>query len=335
MADDISLELWLDRRKLDALDKALSDADYEKGIEKYMQEKLIELYIETVPDEVQVEINYQLDAERRIDERRPVSAFRIVENGNDEIFSVQHNYEFLDVAQKLRVYLGKGENSQTDFCDCFNHKIPIDDEEYDALISRRMENTGEVSGVFDIDFDKREFSAVHIMDGWKTFSVGDVSTAAYHAFRKYGLKEDKRWDIFLDKLDGKDITSAGHLTAHNISFAEEIIEMDERLNFYIETTFDVDEVFGTNVCTSENDDWLNVYANYDMLTGTVCDELAVELHRGDGSEEEQTYTLNAAEKEVLLRKMEDYCMEQTGMKLKDYCAECLAECSDGMQQPTM
>ena len=249
---------------------------------------------------------------------------------------MQHDYEFLGVAQKLRVYLGERENSPADFCDCFNHKDPIDGDEYDALISRRMDNTGEVSGVFDIDFDKREFSAVNIMDGWKTFSVGDVSAAAYHAYRKYGLSDDKRWDIFLDKLDGKELTSAGHLSARNISFAEEIMELDDRLNFYMETAFDVDEVFGTNVCTPENDDWLNVYANYDMLTGTVCDVLDLELHRSDGSEEELTYTLNAAEKEVLLCKMEDYCMERSGMKLQDYCAERLSEdASESMQQPTM
>ncbi len=43
-----------------------------------------------------------------------------------------------------------------------------------------MENTGKVPGVFDIDFDKREFSAVHIMDGWKTFAMDDVSAAVYH-----------------------------------------------------------------------------------------------------------------------------------------------------------
>ena len=32
------------------------------------------------------------------------------------------------------------------------------------MIAERMENTGKVRGVFELDFDKREFSAVHIMD---------------------------------------------------------------------------------------------------------------------------------------------------------------------------
>lgn len=37
-----------------------------------------------------------------------------------------------------------------------------------------METIGKVTGVFDLDFDKREFSAVHIMDGWTTWAMRDV-----------------------------------------------------------------------------------------------------------------------------------------------------------------
>ena len=51
--------------------------------------------------------------------------------------------------------------------------------------------------------------------------------------------------------------------------------MDGLLNFYLETSFDVDAVFGTQVCTAENGDWLNVYANYDMASGQVCDKLEI------------------------------------------------------------
>lgn len=79
-------------------------------------------------------------------------------------------------------------------------------------------------------------------------------------------------------------------------------------------------MFGTNVCTAENDEWLNVYANYDMAAGEVCDELEVDLHRADGHEEAVPYTLNAAEKELLRLKMDEYCQEQTGQSLEEYSA---------------
>ncbi len=119
-------------------------------------------------------------------------------------------------------------------------------------------------GVFEINFDKREFSAVHIMDGWQTWAMRDVSAAAYHATRSQFASSDDKWRKLLDHLSGKEITSAGHLSLRNFSFGDEIIEMDGKLNFYVRTEFDVDAVFGTFVCTDENDDWLNIYANYDI-----------------------------------------------------------------------
>lgn len=49
-----------------------------------------------------------------------------------------------------------------------------------------------------------------------------------------------------------------------ITFGDEISECKDRLNFYIPVTFDCDAVFGTNVCSIDNDDWLNIYVDYDM-----------------------------------------------------------------------
>ena len=70
---------------------------------------------------------------------------------------------------------------------------PITAEEYNALTAVRMENTGKVCGVFDVNFDKREFSAVHIMDGWQTWAMRDVSVAVYHATRSQFASSDDKW----------------------------------------------------------------------------------------------------------------------------------------------
>ena len=99
------------------------------------------------------------------------------------------------------------------------------------------------------------------------------------------------------------------------------MEMDGRLNFYVETNFNPDYAFGTHVCTDENDDWVNVYANYDMVRGQVCGALEVNLCRGDGTEKTMLYHLSAAEKKVLTAKMDAFCQEVTGLSLKDYCAQ--------------
>ena len=186
------------------------------------------------------------------------------------------------------------------------------------MIAERMENTGKVRGVFELDFDKREFSAVHIMDGWRTWAMRDVSAAVYHATRSQFASSDDKWRKLLDHLSGKEITSAGHLSVRNFSFGDEIIESDGKLNFYVQTEFDVDAAFGTFVLTDKNDDWLNIYANYDIAEDRPCDTLELCLCKADGTEENWNYQLNAAEREVLARKMDAFCQEQTGMSLREY-----------------
>ncbi|WP_297988828.1 hypothetical protein [Oscillibacter sp.] len=335
MSGDVQLELWMNEYKLDALAAVLAREN--TTVEQRMQDALTELYVSLVPPEVRQEISTRIKEELAAQETemetsRKYAVFHVWENSREEYFQVNENQELLYTARDLRRYLRQG--SETDagsFSELYPRRELITPEEFDRMVGVRMENTGKVTGAYEIDFDKREFSSVHIMDGWKTWAIGDVSTAAYHAFRRIGLSIDARYELLLERLDGREITSAGHLSVREISFADEISEINGLLNFYMETGFNVDAVFGTHVCTSENDDTLNVYANYDCSAGQVCDELEVDLHRADGREESLPYTLNAAEKEVLLRKMDAYCQEQTGQTLRDYSAQLMV---DDMAPPT-
>ena len=260
----------------------------------------------------------------------------MVENGQEWYFKTSPGEELLDAAKKLRGYVTAEKGTAPDlFIKLFADGRPITAEEYNALTALRMENTGKVRGVFDVNFDKREFSAVHIMDGWQTWSMRDVSVAAYHATRSQFALSDDKWRKLLDHLSGKEITSAGHLSARNFSFSDEIMmEEDGKLNFYVDADFDVDAAFGTFVLTDKNDDWLNIYANYDIAEDRPCDTLELTLCKGDGSEESWSYPLNAAEQDVLLRKMEEYCQQQTGMSLHDY-AQQFREEPEQQQGPVM
>lgn len=150
-----------------------------------------------------------------------------------------------------------------------------------------------------------------------------MSAALFDAFHLVRFASaDEQLSKLLELLDGKEITSAGHLSARNFSFSDEIMmEEDGKLNFYVEASFDVDAVFGTFVLTDKNDDWLNIYANYDIAEDRPCDTLELTLCKGDGSEENWSYPLNAAEQDVLLRKMDAFCMEQTGMSLREYAQQ--------------
>ena len=335
--NDREITLWLDERRAAALEAALETQG--SSLEKHLQDYLIDLYTGQVPSARQREIDSAIDAERiqaaqEKETARVLSAFRVTQHGKTECFASETGYEFLEAAQKLRAYLRRPSDAQEQpFRATLARCSLITQEQFDALTLRRMDNTGKVAGAFDIDFDKREFSAVHIMDGWRTYAIGDVSAAAYHAGRRSGLSEPERWSQFLDKLEGKAIASAGHLSARELIFEDEICEIDDRLNFYIRTGFDVDAVFGTFVATDANDDFLNIYADYDMPTGSVCDTLDVILHRGDGSEEEFSYTLNAAEKEVLLHKMDAYCQSRTGRTLEAYSKELMERDQSPMLAP--
>ena len=101
--------------------------------------------------------------------------------------------EFLQLARRLHDYLRQGQHlpvrsifEATDGCK------EISREAFDTLAKRRMENTGEVSGVFELDFDARTILALNIMDGWKVYAMQDVANAAEQAFQEAEISEDDR-----------------------------------------------------------------------------------------------------------------------------------------------
>ena len=335
MARQEKIVLWIDRRWKDAIEKHLRDETLEEHPEDVLDELCNQLP-EREYKRISAEI-YAEDAARRTEEEaaRTYAAYHVTERGQEWYFKTSLGEELLDACKKLRSYITTDESAAPDlFIKMFASGQPITAEEYDALTVLRMQNTGKNRGVFDVNFDKREFSAVHIMDGWQTWAMRDVSAAVYHATRSQFASSDDKWRKLLDHLSGKEITSAGHLSARNFSFGDEIIESDGKLNFYVQTEFDVDAAFGTFVLTDKNDDWLNIYANYDIAEDRPCDTLELTLCKGDGSEESWSYPLNAAEQDVLLRKMEEYCQQQTGMSLHDY-AQQFREEPEQRQGPVM
>ncbi len=322
MADHVDITLWIDRRWKDAIEKHLKDETLQEHLEDVLDELCNQLPAHEY-ERISRAIQSEAAAQRAEEEAaRTYAAYHVVENGQEWYFKTTPGEELLDAAKKLRGYVTAEKGTAPDlFIKLFADGRPITAEEYNALTALRMENTGKVRGVFDVNFDKQEFSAVHIMDGWQTWAMRDVSAAVYHATRSQFASSDDKWRKLLDHLSGKEITSAGHLSARNFSFGDEIIETDGKLNFYVRTEFDVDAAFGTFVLTDKNDDWLNIYANYDIAEDRPCDTLELNLCKADGSEENWSYPLNAAEREVLARKMEAFCQEQTGMSLRDYAQQ--------------
>ena len=325
--DSIEISLWLDKRWLEALDRQFPEGGLQKALESY-----VEVLICQLPKEVQKQIRGEIrEEERQVQERHEASrrfaVFHVTQGGESEYFLSEGRTEFLRAAYKLRLYLKDGGQR---FADSIPNRCAISEGRFGQYVSERMENTGRVTGAFDVDLDEGKFSALHIMDGWKTFRVKDVATAAYHAMRKEQLSEQKRLDIFLDRLDGKELTAgnseplevqgARRLQPDDITFGGSIEEMDGILNFYLECWFPADQIFGTHVETDANDNYLNVYANYDIATREVRDKLEITLCRGDGADVQFVYKLDENERAALLDKMRGYCQQQTGQSLEEFAA---------------
>lgn len=210
MSGDVQMKLWLHEYKMEALSEAL--AKEETTVEQEMQDALTELYVAMVPPEVRHEISVRIKEElaaqeAELEASRQCAVFHVWENDREEYFRADPKRELLQTARDLELYLRQTpEVDAGSFSELYPEREAITPEDFQRLVRLRMENTGQVTGAFGIDFDKREFSALHTMNGWSTWGMEDVSAAAGHAFRKSCLSENARYEILLDKLDGREIT---------------------------------------------------------------------------------------------------------------------------------
>ena len=316
------LEIWLDERWYEALSQHLENETVEEKLDNYLDELISQL-----PEHVREKISGEIleedhQREQEIRASRRYSAFRIVENGGTKYFRMDRSVGMLEIAGYVRLRL-RQQSGPRPLEESLRGREEIPAEEFERMLTSCMEGGGQITDAYDVDLDRLELSAVRPSLGWVSYRLKDASTAVWHADRCGSYDWNVRKARFMEKLAGREIASAGHLSAENFSFADEITADDGQLNFYLENSFDVDRVFGTR--TAKSDNWLNIYANYDMAAGQVCDVLEVNLHRADGREESMEYRLNTVEKAALLQKMDTYCQQQTGQSLADYSAQRLAE----------
>jgi hypothetical protein len=348
---DISIELWLDQHRYDALKRIFNEAG--TSVEAVMQARLMALYEKTVPEQERMNINNQMEgerlaAERWASERRRFSVFRIVEDRQSRYIECEHPFDFLNAAHQTRRYLrGEIDRKPTSFADyLLRSGSSISAEKFADLTRQCNEGSANITGLFDIDLDKGDFYTVRPNSGWAGFTIKDIITAAYHAYRKDNRAFNDRWRIFLEHLDGRQMAQSDpaiireaqgsqRLLMGDVHFFDEIMEESGKLNFYMSTDFNVDQVFGTHVETSDNDDWINVYANYDIEKRQVYDTLDIIFDRADGTCEELTYRLDDCEKDILLEKMNAYCLEQAGLALEAYCDSLQAGNGPSLGQSTL
>ena len=135
------------------------------------------------------------------------AGFHITGNCAEVYLQNESGTEFLQLAERLHDFLRQEQRLPArSFLEATDGCKEISREAFDALTKRRMENTGEISGVFELDFDAQTLSALNIMDGWKVYAMQDVADAAAQAYQEAEMSEDDRWRVFLDRLEGKEMT---------------------------------------------------------------------------------------------------------------------------------
>ncbi len=210
---DVSIDLIINRHQYDALERIMTERG--TNIETVMQARLVEIYRQTVPEQERVDINNQIESERLAAEQREAelrrfSVFRITEKGSTVFLECNQALNFMQVAYQARRYLRQEMDPPTStFAEYFlQNGTLISEEKFSVLVGERIEGSHNITGLCDIDLDGGMFHTAHHLEGWASFRLKDMTIAAYHAYRKSYCSNDEMWRIFLDYLDGRQITEA-------------------------------------------------------------------------------------------------------------------------------
>lgn len=322
------ITLWLDSRWCEALESATG-----KTMDALMKEQADTL-IQTLPQDVRDRINEEIRQEdvrraQEIEQTRRFSVSRVKECGETHIYEVAVGEADYHAAGRIRRYL-RGENQGAPL---YPEGHPLTEAEMEQYVAEAVRGSQRVVGVYDIDLDAGEFSVLDAKDGWQTYRVKDISTAVYFASKKESADWITKRDNFRERLKGLEtlpthrpvfIRGAEPLPVDKISFEDEASQIGNRLEFFAPVDFDSDAVFG--ISAKKDEEWVNLYANYDMDRGCVCDTLEVYLMREDGYTQYQ-YHLSQEECAALFTKMDADCKEQMGLSLEEAKAQYL---SDGL-----
>ena len=89
------------------------------------------------------------------------AGFHITEDCAEVYLQNESSIEFLQLAKQFHDYLRQEQRLPArSFFEATDGCKEISREAFDALAKHRMENTGEVSGLFELDFDAQTLSAI-------------------------------------------------------------------------------------------------------------------------------------------------------------------------------
>ena len=199
------ITLWLDERWYDALSRQLKkkDTTVEDELNEYL-DAMIDQLPEQMREKISREIWEEDQRHREAEEAsRRFSAFRITQDGRTDHLLAEGgaSMDALNTAMRLRTYLLRKGNSSERFAQTIPAADHIAPEVFQEYAGELRQNTGRIVSVLDIDLDRGEFSTLDVVDGWETYTIRDVSVAAWHANRKDGMTWERRLDRFAEHLE--------------------------------------------------------------------------------------------------------------------------------------
>lgn len=323
------ITVYLDERWCAALETQSG-----KTVETLLTEQMDAL-IQQLPKEQRERITQELRQEdqkqaQEAEANRHFSITRITENGEPRYCLLERGEIMFQTALRLRRYLRGELNDPSQF---YGDAAPIPQEEMERYGAELLRGSPRVVGIYDIDLDAGEVYTLDPDKGWRGYQIKDVSTAVYFATKRESDDWIAKRSRFNQRLAEKEMPSPdrrisirGHesLPVDVLCFADDIQQLDHMQNFCIPLSFDTDKVLGFHV--DLNDGFPNVYANYDMRKGCVCETLRVYLwNKSSGMPLECEYRLSPEEQDALRVKMDGYCMEQMGISLETAREQYLAE----------
>ena len=203
-----------------------------------------------------------------------------------------------------------------------------------------------ITGKGSVLYRQENVDSIRAQDALQVVIDTAKMTSEYMAILEYApqLKATDLTGDYRILADFGDAVLAGHPTERGVQFVTWEWDFDRKgvhHGHYFQDDYDAAKrdftVRGGLVqkdALFEPEQLAEIYANYDMEKNHPCDTLELNLCKADGTEETWSYPLNAAEREVLARKMEAFCQQQTGMSLRDY-AQQFQEKPEQRQGPVM
>ena len=203
-----------------------------------------------------------------------------------------------------------------------------------------------ISGKGSVLYRQENMDSIRAQDALQVVIDTAKMTSEYMAILEYApqLKATDLTGDYRILADFGDAVLAGHPTERGVQFVTWEWDFDRKgvhQGHYFQDDYEAakrDFIVRSGLVQKdalfEPEQLAEIYANYDMEKNHPCDTLELNLCKADGTEETWSYPLNAAEREVLARKMEAFCQQQTGMSLRNY-AQQFQEKPEQRQGPVM